>query len=577
MNRSYPVFLLLVLLALFPSCSNDDNVTPPTGIPIGDVTASVLVEVVGEDGGLIPNAIVNLGTESAMTDQFGIAFFRNIKVASSAYLTTTKDGYVAGSRRFYPAEGHTTQVRVMLLSDLITGQFDAGNGGTVTTFDGVVRLDFPAGVVEKQDGTPYDDLVSVSIVAIEADDPSLEYKMPGDLVGRTADDRLQYLESYGMANVELTSTTGEALVIKDGQKVHFTMRVPGDMLSGAPSTIPVWSFDEDEGLWIEEEEAQLNGDSYETELSHFSWWNLDVPYGLVNLSATFLMEGGTASRLQACVKDMDSGLELCKFLDDAGHVSGPVPANTPLRLRVKPECGGVLLHEQELGPLETDLTLPPVTLTEFALSATTISGIGVDCNGKPLENGYVRIRVGAESFYAECDPQDGSFSIQLFNCLGQDISVICVDLVANATSQPKVFPFSGSIDAGVITACDAIIDLVRINVPSLDTTYVWHTDFVSVSRGETVVSGRPSPNDPEAFIQISIDGEQVGEFVCSISMNAAHPESGFLFDGSSTAEITYFGLNGDWINGTFSGYLTRNPDGSGEQLPYTGEFSAFRY
>lgn len=110
--------------------------------------------------------------------------------------------------------------------------------------------------------------------------------MPGDLRGISTDGSLKTLTTYGMAAVELTGALGELLQIAPGQKASLTMPIPVAILSNAPATIPLWSFDEAKGLWKEEGQAIKTGSNYVGDVSHFSFWNCDVPNNYVQFNCT---------------------------------------------------------------------------------------------------------------------------------------------------------------------------------------------------------------------------------------------------------------------------------------------------
>lgn len=68
----------------------------------------------------------------------------------------------------------------------------------------------------------------------------------------------------------MQSTNGQKLQIASGKKVKMSNKVPNELLDKAPSTIPLWYFDESLGYWIEKGEAHLVNDSYVGEVGHFS-------------------------------------------------------------------------------------------------------------------------------------------------------------------------------------------------------------------------------------------------------------------------------------------------------------------
>ena len=87
-----------------------------------------------------------------------------------------------------------------------------------------------------------------------------------------------------MMAVELQGASGESLNIAEGSTATLTFPIPQEILGNAPAEIPLWSFNENLGLWVEESVASLQGSNYVGEVSHFSFWNCDAPFELVELS-----------------------------------------------------------------------------------------------------------------------------------------------------------------------------------------------------------------------------------------------------------------------------------------------------
>jgi hypothetical protein len=99
--------------------------------------------------------------------------------------------------------------------------------------------------------------------------------MPGALTGLDQSGAKVALGSLGMLAVELQSDNGEVLKIASGKTVEMQLAIPDEQLGKAPSTIPLWYFDDALGLWVHEGQATRQGNAYVAELPHFSYWNCD--------------------------------------------------------------------------------------------------------------------------------------------------------------------------------------------------------------------------------------------------------------------------------------------------------------
>jgi hypothetical protein len=85
--------------------------------------------------------------------------------------------------------------------------------------------------------------------------------------------------SYGFVVIDLTDANGSALGVSD----NITLTFPAT--GATDDIIPLWYYDYDQGLWIEEGYAQLQADnSYMGAISHPGTWSLskpvDIPAGV---------------------------------------------------------------------------------------------------------------------------------------------------------------------------------------------------------------------------------------------------------------------------------------------------------
>ena len=139
-------------------------------------------------------------------------------------------------------------------------------------------------VVNVATDAPYTGTVNVAVHWIDPTAVDLDQIMPGDLRGIDETGSLKGLKTFGMTAVELTSASGELLQIASGKKATLTMPVPPALLSNAPSSIPLWYFDEINGLWKQDGTATKTGNTYVGDVSHFSFWNCDQPGDYVQLN-----------------------------------------------------------------------------------------------------------------------------------------------------------------------------------------------------------------------------------------------------------------------------------------------------
>ena len=574
---------LWAILMVFGCKDSFDNFDPDDVVVIPppeivEFNASAFVEVVGTDGQLIEGAGITLGTETVTTDEYGVAYLKDVRMGSITYLTVDKEGYFHGSRRFYPSAGKTSYLRVMLMDEVILGQFESGQGGSFTA-DGGVELDFPADGIMHEDGSSYTGSVTVAAAAIPANDADLSDKMPGDLVGLDENGSYGALASMGMVVVELTSPSGEKLQVRDDADVTMRMDVPAEMIGGAPSSIPMWYFDEVEGIWKEEGLATLNGSEYVAEVGHFTYWNYDAWFDIVKWGASFVFENGApATQLSVCITILSMDAKKCALTDDEGVVCGMVASGELLLMEVVDPCGEVI-YSQEIGPYSDTTMLGPITLPETSITTTSVSGSAVNCDDEPVTEGFARITSGGSIYYIELD-ENGEYSLDLINCSEADVTVTIVDEGAFKQSLPQTFAFATSIDAGTITACEDITEVILIDIIGVDTTYAFYFPVGYEYSGSTTIYSNDSISGGtgNVYFYLSFEGNEVGTYDALGEIGLPLPMNGGYVsaDNPVSVTITYYGDQGDYIIGTISGTMTADPGGGGGDYEFTGSFTALR-
>ncbi|MBK9415741.1 MAG: hypothetical protein IPN62_00315 [Flavobacteriales bacterium] len=118
--------------------------------------------------------------------------------------------------------------------------------------------------------------------------------------------------SYGMAGVELSDAAGNRVELAQGSQATVRFPIPEGQQADAPPTIPLWWFDEELGYWVQEGEAQREGNDYVGQVTHFSWWNCDVPANFVLLKGNVLDQASGANLNNAEIRlitaDMGTGV-----------------------------------------------------------------------------------------------------------------------------------------------------------------------------------------------------------------------------------------------------------------------------
>ncbi|MEP6647457.1 MAG: hypothetical protein ABJC12_10225 [Saprospiraceae bacterium] len=570
MGKRILVFIMMALA--LARCKDTETFVPdPQAVKFN---SSVFVEVRDVNGNPLEGVHINLGNKNVETDKDGLVYFKEVAMEKSTYLTASKDGFFHGSRRFYPIQKQTQFVRIVMLPAITAGTIQSGAGGTVTV-NGNTTLDFPSNAIMDQNGNSYDGTVNVTAQPISAGDPNLSYKMPGDLVGKNTEGETQSMGSFGMVVVELRSSTGNLLQVKTGSKVGLHVEVPADLVGHAPSTIPMWYFDEALGFWKEEGQATLEGNTYVTEVAHFSYWNCDAGFPTAKLSASFVYEDGSpASQVEVCITIINLETTRCAFTNEEGVVSGLIASGEPLLMEVKSPCGDVLLSQQ-IGPFSDTTMLGPITIPSSSVSFSAISGNAVNCNGDPVTNGFVKVSIGGQNYYSVFDSISGTFSLSAMNCNQDNVTIIAVDRDALKVSLPQTFAYAPVITAGTFAVCETLTEYIDLEVTGFAEHIFYFLPSVAIEGTTTRISAQDSVG--YKYFYVNFDGITTGTYTPTGQEIAFKlPSMVNVHSTSVTIDVTYYGGPGDYIQGNVSGTVNTGPNAGNIEYPFTGTFSVKR-
>jgi hypothetical protein len=131
------------------------------------------------------------------------------------------------------------------------------------------------------------------------------------------------------------------------------------MENNPPETIPLWSFDEQKGIWIEEGVATREGNVYVGTVSHFSWVNLDDPKRIVTLKGWVVcLDDVPVSWVRVKINNPDVG-NTAAYTNSEGAWTAIVPENTSFTVTV--EVSGSS-DTQNVPPQQAQTTYTVITL-----------------------------------------------------------------------------------------------------------------------------------------------------------------------------------------------------------------------
>lgn len=382
--------LFFFSLLLFVSCHKDEfdesseQLTTFTAEVVKETTGSILGSVVDENNRPVADAVVQIYSANTRTNQFGVFSFENVKMdKNGTYLTVRKNGYFLGSDMIYPKSARNYSD--IILMSLEKGKtLDAEKGGSID-ISGGGNLVFPAGAIVDAKGAAFNGQVEVSAKLISPLSFQLNALMPGALVADDASGKTVVLGTAGMFAVELRSTSGEELQIGNGKKVSFSIPALG---KSKPEKIGLWSFDESKGRWKEEGVATLVNNTYTGEVSHFSFWNCDAPFPLIEVCGKVVNQDNEPLKNAWIRVDAEGLSSAAGQTDENGEFCGKMPKGVKLTFYVY--TGGFCtdpVFTKEIDPLSnnTQLNTFEVTINNNPLVVTG----NVVCSGTALANATV--------------------------------------------------------------------------------------------------------------------------------------------------------------------------------------------
>jgi hypothetical protein len=338
----------MVCAALFAGCEKEDEPNNPNkpGDPNVETTVNVVMKnasvsgvVRDTDGNFLEGVKVTTGTQTTRTNVAGVFLFQEVgTVDSRSVIRFEKDNYFPITRSGVSRD--EINVEVVLHSkgnsDIsVRTNFDASSAKTLSV--GNMKVNVPASSVVEKDGTSYSGTVYADMLYLDPNHANFNELMPGgDLAAVRTDNSTAQLISYGMTEVSLTDDSGNPLQLAEGAKSEMTFPIPAGMESNPPSTIPLWYFNENTGLWVEEGTATLKGNVYVGTVEHFSWHNLDYPEDRIEIKGTVTdCNDKPLSKVKITVEETGGLNYTSTYTNSRGEYAFFAPANTPLTVVVK--------------------------------------------------------------------------------------------------------------------------------------------------------------------------------------------------------------------------------------------------
>ena len=391
---------------------------------IQEINGSVIGIVYDENNEPVTSASVSIYSGTTTTDQRGIFQFNDVHLdARGTYIRITKTGFIDASDKIFPVSS-TAFSSIQMISLRKDQSFESDKGGNISVKNGGT-IRFQPNTIVEGDGKLYLGKVFVTANFLSPEDDNLGDIMPGDLMAEDDFGRTVILGTAGMMAVELRGQDDQILNLKQGSTA--IMEMPNETKS-SPTEIDLWSFDEEKGRWKAEGVAILSGDKYIAEVSHFSFWNLDVPFPLIFLCSKVITEDGSPIRTRITIATSDFNT-MHGYSDANGEFCGYVPKDAELTIYIKdmfcPSTAAIIVK----GPFESDVILEDVIIDNLL---PNIVG-EVQCLEEKHDNATVLLRSSSRTFVIN-EINSGEFDINL-NTLCTNLPELSIIAYDNANNQ----------------------------------------------------------------------------------------------------------------------------------------------
>lgn len=468
--KTTKLILALFLFFTLINCSkSEDNTNGPNGNfteNFGNmVSRDFIGQVLNENLQPVEGVEIKVGSIIKNTDSKGVFVIKNAQVFEKhAYITAKKAGFINGSRSIVPNSG-TNSVKIILLNAIPQATISSGTSTNVSLSNGA-KVSFD-GNFKTESGASYSGTVKVMMHHLDPADERTADKMPGSLMAENSNGSQRILETYGMMNIELQDGSGNKLQITNPTTIE--MPISSTQVASAPTTIPLWYFDETAGYWKEEGSATKVGNKYVGTVKHFSWWNCDVQFPTVNLEITVLNSNQlpmAGVQVEIVRNGPNGGWNVPGYTNNLGQVSGLVPANENLTMNIYYSniyCGNQLVYSQPIGPFTTNSTLPSVVVPSGSSQTTIVQGNLINCSNSPVTNGYIWLQYSGEYLYTAVN--NGSFSFSVLNCSSAPASFTIQGYdfdTLKSTAQVSGVLNNQTVSLGAIQTCSSTNTILQV-------------------------------------------------------------------------------------------------------------------
>ena len=321
-------------------------------------TVELHIRVLSHQGARLGGAEVSIGDASGTTESDG-ALSLEVSAADEVVATARLEGFITQSLLLPADTDGLGQIRLMPVKDTFALE-NIEAPRTLATRELGGRLTVPADAFVTTSGELASGPATLAITPWDISSDDLN-AMPGNSQALDTTAERVALISAGMMTVQAHSNTGEPLQLAPGVEATLQLDLPIDSINGQAldigDTIPMWHFDESQGLWIEDETVlgivvasatSPVGLAVSAKVPHFSTWNWDFKFeggGSVNVNCVLAIDQTPAPCTLSAFAILPDGSVITSisgignFVAESGVTMINMPANATLELQASDENG----------------------------------------------------------------------------------------------------------------------------------------------------------------------------------------------------------------------------------------------
>jgi len=285
----------------------------PTGVVSGIVrdaagtaVAGVTITAVSATGAAADVARAR-DTESVTTTSAADgSYSMDVPETERCLITFVKNGYVLACLIVRVRSDQPVSLSPNITAIGTTAAIDAVTGGTVTTADGATLVLAANSLVDAA-GEVFSGVANVAMTAFDPSTTAGRNAFPGEFEGiDTSGSTVPFL-SYGFMDATVQDGDGNQLQLGDGNTAGIKIPIPAGLQGAAPASMPLWYFNTTDGRWYQVGTGTKDGNFYQANISHFSFWNFDYPYDRAYVKGRVVdCDGNPVAGAQVIVKGVST-------------------------------------------------------------------------------------------------------------------------------------------------------------------------------------------------------------------------------------------------------------------------------